>query len=368
MHIGRASAKGFNWIHLTGLMVLTLCASALVIDFGFYFTAQNQLQTSADASALAATDELYRSNSLDPMDRRSDASYAASDYVDRNQPGILLDSSDVTFGFVDSDTRQYNSETFETVSTSPDYVMTGGVNAVRVAVRRTDDSSNGPLQTIMAQALNIPTMQTGAFSVAMLERSIGSVSSGLRPIYACEPQVTMAMADGNPENNVIRIYGDRMMVDGVSNLPGCPAPGSGNWGFADLRNCDPDAPGSNDTAQWFASGFEGTVFADECYSTQTGNFISNSGVKDALDQLIANETVITIPVYDEYSGGGSNTNVRISGFTGFVVTGYQANGSANNRYIEGYFKKTVCRDECSSGEEGSGSGGLMVKLRLASQS
>jgi Flp pilus assembly protein TadG len=367
-YLKRRASRGMHLIQLAGLMVLIVMVSALAIDFGFYYASQNQLQTSTDASALAAAAELYRSNALDPSLRREEAVDMAQEYVEKNQPNLTLDSGDITFGFVDPATKMYDPNTFETISTDPAYKLTGGINAARIRLMRGGGGSNGPLQTIMAKTLGIDSMSTGAYSVAFLDRGVSSISAGLRPIYACEAQVNKAMEDGIAENNVIRVYGDRMEVDGVGNIAGCPQPGSGNWGFADLRNCDPDAPGANSTATWFDAGFGGTVYADECYSTQSGNFISNNDVEAALDKLIANKTIITLPVYDGYSGGGSNTKVDVSGFAGFVITGYTSNGPAADRNIQGYFTKTVCGHECTTSNDGSGSGGLVVKLRLAYQS
>lgn len=351
-----------------GLILLSLMVSALAIDFGFYFSAQNRLQTASDAAALASAAELYRSNALDPIERQEDATIAADDYVTANEPNLTLDANDTTFGYVDPSIKKYEADNYATPSNNPNYAMTGGYNSVRIVLKRTQDSSNGPLKTIIARMLGIENMNAGAFSVAFIDQGIASVNNGgLRPIYACQAQVTQAMLDNIPENNVIRIYGDRMEVDGLANIAGCPPPGSGNWGFADLRNCNSDVPGANDTAAWFESGFPGTVHSNQCYSTQSGNFLTNSAVREALDTLIANETVISIPVYNQYSGGGANTRVNISGFVGFVITGYSAQGSANNRHITGYFTKTLCRNECTTSTDNSGSGGLMAKLRLAYQ-
>lgn len=368
MRIQRSSLRGTHLIQMAGLAIIMVMISAVTIDFGYYFAAQNRLQTATDASALAAAAELYHSNSLDPDGRRIDATFMAEDYVDRNESGLVLDGDDIRFGFIDPATKKYNPDTFDTLSTDASYNLTGGMNAARIRLMRSEDSSNGPLQTIVGKVLGFDTMSTGAYSVAFLDSAVSSVSTGLRPIYACEAQVDKAVEDNIPENNVIRIYGDRMEVDGVGNLAGCPQPGSGNWGFADLRNCNPDAPGANDTASWFDAGFTGTVSTDQCYSTQSGNFISNNAVEEALDKLIAGKTIITIPIYDAYSGGGSNTRVNVSGFAGFVITGYRSNGSASGRYIEGYFTKTLCGNECGTTDETSNNGGLIMKLRMAFQS
>lgn len=349
-------------------MILIVMFSSLAIDFGYYFAAQNKLQTAADAAALAAADELYRSSSVDPMDRQDDAASVAQEYVSDNAPTLALDTQDAAFGYVDPATKRYIADQFLTATTNPNYAITGGYNAARVTVRQTEGSTNGPLDTIMGKVLGVNSMSTGAYSVAFLDLGVASITDGgLRPIYGCQAQLDQAMQDGIPENNVIQVYGDHMSIDGNSNIAGCPAPGSGNWGFADLRNCNPDAPGAHDTATWFNEGYDGTVSADQCYSTQSGNFITNSNVEDALDTLIANHTIIIVPLYNAYSGHGSNTKVTVSGFTGFVITGYTAQGPSSKRHITGYFTKTLCRSECTTSTNGGG-GGLVAKLRLAAQS
>jgi Flp pilus assembly protein TadG len=364
----RRVSSGYHIIQLMGLILLSLMVSAITIDSGFYFAAHNKLRTASDAAALAAASELYRSNALDPTERQDDARMAADDYISENEPSLTLDADDAAFGYVDPVTKTYQPANYGTPSNNPNYAMTGGINAARVVLRRTEGSSNGPLSTVVSRMLGINSMNAGTFSVAFIDQGIGSVTNGLRPIYACQAQVTQAMLDNIPQNNVIRIYGDRMEVDGIANIAGCPPPGSGNWGFADLRNCNPDVPGASDTASWFSTGFPGTVHSNRCYSTQSGNFLTNTEVRRALDTLIANETVISIPIYNQYSGGGADTQVTISGFVGFVITGYAANGSSNNRHITGYFTKTICTDECTTSSDGSGNSGLMAKLRLAYQS
>jgi hypothetical protein len=142
------------------------------------------------------------------------------------------------------------------------------------------------------------------------------------------------------ENNVIRIYGSKFLMDGSTQ--DCPVPTSGNWGFADLRDCNPGTVGASTIGDWFLNGYSGVVTAGQCYSTKPGNFISSGPVSSALDTLIKNKTVITIPLASSFNGSGSNSSVDVSGFAGFVIKSYVGNGNANNRYIEGYYTFTKC--------------------------
>lgn len=366
MRVIRYKARGVQMIHFIGLMMLTLIVSALAIDFGWYFGAQNQLQTGADAAAIAAVDALYRSSAVDPEDRLLEAEFAAQDLMDANLPDHILEDGDITFGFIDPGTKAYDPDTFTTPNPDPDYAATGGYNAVRVAARRSGNSVNGALPAIMANMFGVNTMDTAAFSVALIDNTVNEITDGgLRPFYACEGLLDTALADGNISNNEIRIYGQQVEIDGENQVANCPPPGSGNWGFADLRNCSPGAVGMSTMGEWILNGYPGSVTAGECYSTQPGNAISSTHARNALDTLIANQTVITLPLYNQYSGGGSNTQVTVSGFVGFVVTDYQATGSASNRYIQGYFTQAVCTSGCRANGGSGPSGASIVKLRLA---
>jgi hypothetical protein len=213
-------------------------------------------------------------------------------------------------------------------------------------------------------------MATQADSIALMDQTVNGIDNGgLRPIYVCEAQFKKAMEDGVPENDVVRIYGDHVEVNGVQTQTGCPAMGSGNWGFADLRNCSPDAVGSSTIRDWLTKGFPGTVNVGQCYSSSPGNFISSASTE--LDKLVSDKTVFPLPLYDSWSGNGSNTSVNVSGFVGFKITSYKANGSQASRYIEGRFQRYACKQGCVSGNSHTGAsttpGGSVVKIRLASQ-
>lgn len=364
----RPFKDGFMTIQLLGLVMLSLIMSGLAIDFAFLYAAQNHLQTAADSAALAATQELYSSIAVDPDDRLADAKDAAADFVDSNEDGLSLASDDVVFGYVNPTTKKYDRLNFKTPTLDPSYTATNGYNAVYVRVRKSEGSANSPLRTIMANLLGISHMNAEAESVALLDQGITSISNGgVRPIYACQAQFNRTMQDGIPQNDVVRVYGQHVEVNGVQNEAGCPTMGSGNWGFADLRNCNSNAVGSSTISDWFRSGFPGTVRAGQCYSTNPGNFIPS--IADELDDLIANQVVFPVPLYNSWSGGGSTSQVNVSGFVGFRITGYKSNGNASGRYIEGYFTRYLCNTGCTSTSvPGVTPGGAVVKIRLAYRS
>jgi len=353
---------------MIGLTFVGLMISAMAIDFSYYFTAKNVMQTASDSAALAAAEEMYRDINPDPTSRLNDARLEAKVFLAKNQPNMTLDASDILFGYINPATRLYNPNTFSTPSNDPNLAATGGYNAVRVLVQKTSSSSNGQLNTIMANLFGVHKVDLSVGSVAMVDQAVNGINNGgLRPIYACQAQFNRVMQDSIPENNTVRIYGDHVEIDGVQNVAGCPAMGSGNWGFADFTDCGAGSVGASTIRDWFASGYPGPVNIGSCYSTKPGNFISS--ISGQLDTLVSNKTIFPIPLYDSWGGNGSNTHVNVSGFAGFKITNYVANGAQANRYIEGHFYRYTCQltSGCTTGGSGiTTPAGSVVRLRLAS--
>lgn len=362
----RSVQAGNMTVIFVGFFLFTVMIFALCVDFAFAFGEQNQLQTAAEAAALAAAQELYTSNSTTPAARQSDAFQTASGMVNDNAYAPLQ-SSDVTYGYIDPSNPQYDASTFSNASSDSNWSYLGGYNAVRVTVRRLAGSTGGTFQTIFAQMAGVQSVGLAASAVALLDNQVSSVASGVRPIYGCKQQFDIANANGGDvTQHVIRIYGQQFYIDGNTNLSQCPPPGSGNWGFADLRPGDPNgAPGDGDLVPWWESGYSGSIYDNQFYGTQPGNELSDSGVKGAISTLELNKTVITIPLIDnQYSGSGSNVKAHVVGFAGFVITNAVTNGSANSRYVEGHFVKSTCTAICPGG--GSLENDGIMRIRLAS--
>lgn len=127
----RAAQQGSQIIQLFGIIIIIMMASAIAIDFGYYYAEQNRLQTAADAAALAAVSSIYYDTSTVPNQKLTAASNAAAEMVEANQDGLLLGDDDVIFGFVDPTTKLYEPATFRSPNMSPDYALTGGYNAVQ---------------------------------------------------------------------------------------------------------------------------------------------------------------------------------------------------------------------------------------------
>jgi hypothetical protein len=429
---------------MTGLTLIGFMVFSLAIDTAKTLTVQNNLQTAAEASAMAGIQEFWLSDASSSDAKQEDAKEMAQDLSDANLPkDINFIADDVEFGYVDPDTKTAN-EDFDLPHPTK-YMATGGYNAIKVIVIRDEEHSAGAVPTWFGSMFGKNKIDTQANALAMLSVQIGKITSGLRPIYGCQAQydAVKQYVDQGLSSPKVRIYGDSYYIytglgsplasaeksgnvyissisgfsmdktlssfmqnkselgflgtyalgaaggngngngngggnnsgSGSSNdngnsgnssdqlegwtlVAGCPEPGSGNWGFADLRDCSSGSVGASTVGDWFANGYNGTVEVGKCYSTKPGNFIASGPVSNALDQLIANQTKIMIPVVPEngFNGSGSNTQVYPSSFVGFVITDYKATGNQESRYIEGYYTKMTCKGQCHiSGSAGEGS-------------
>lgn len=136
----RASRRG-NYAILVGVSFSVLLGfAAIAIDSAFVNLAFVQAQAAADAGAHAAIVKLRRSGDVD------EARVTAEDFINANNlmgnAAKVDPAEDIIFGGWD-----YGSRTFDEGAAY--------VNAVRVNVRKTDDSPNGAMQTLMMKLFGV---------------------------------------------------------------------------------------------------------------------------------------------------------------------------------------------------------------------
>ncbi len=147
-------------IVFTAVMLVVLCGfAAMTLDVGYMYNVRADLQRTADAAALAAASRLAEHDAADPVAR---AREAAVEYVKKNPSlgaDLTVDNDDVTFGLAnyDADTNTFN---FEETEVLPD--------AVRVRVRRTKDSPNGPVTLWFARIFGMQTTDVSAQATAVM--------------------------------------------------------------------------------------------------------------------------------------------------------------------------------------------------------
>jgi len=152
--------RGAVLIIVAAALVVLLGFAALAVDLGALYSARTQLQSGADAAALAAVSEIDSGQ----------ATTAAAEFASFNtvmDTPITLDPADIVTGSLD----------FSTGTFTP-----GGQpsNAVKVIARRTDGSPDGPLPLFFGRVLGRNAASVEAESVAAIDSRI----SGVRPANA----------------------------------------------------------------------------------------------------------------------------------------------------------------------------------------
>ncbi len=126
-------------------LTVLLGFAALTIDLGYLYLVRTELQVSADAAALAAAGELA---TLDgdrlALARARAQEYAAKNKISNEAPMLDMET-DVVFGEVDLDAE--SGQYAFTPMSNPNPAL---VDAVRVRVRRTEDSPNGAVALFFA--------------------------------------------------------------------------------------------------------------------------------------------------------------------------------------------------------------------------
>ncbi|MDX1711995.1 MAG: TadG family pilus assembly protein, partial [Rhodovibrionaceae bacterium] len=152
---------------LIGLFALV---AALVIDMGYGFVSRNQLQVTADASALAGASQLAEDDAAVMAE--------ANAFAELNMPaaryGDVLADSDIEIGHWDNDTRVFTA---------------GGTprNAVRVTTRRSAAAGNA-VNTFFAQIAGIDSLDVNTAAVAVN----GADEDRLHCLHAMNPTQAMA--------------------------------------------------------------------------------------------------------------------------------------------------------------------------------
>ncbi|RME38363.1 MAG: hypothetical protein D6788_07590 [Planctomycetota bacterium] len=153
--------RGTVAVQLVVALPVLLSLAAITVDVGTLYNTRNDLQRTADAAALSAIGVLaYAGPGVDPVPA---ARETALDYVRRNHvmgQGVTADPrQDVVFGRAVLDEATGN------------YVFTPAaapVNAVRVTVRKTEDSPNGPAPLFFAHVFGRQFSNVSASSTAMV--------------------------------------------------------------------------------------------------------------------------------------------------------------------------------------------------------
>lgn len=342
-----AKSLGQGMLQTVGLLLVTLMVGGLAVDTGFYYAETQTLHSAADASALGAVAELFKSSNPDLQGRLGEARIEAQTLALQNTNRVLNDA-DIEFGYVDPVTGAYNANTFTTPTTNSVFATTGGYNAVRVTAKAANGQANAAIPAVFTTLLGRQNFDAAANAVAVYGGGV-SGASGLRPVYLCQTAWDYAKQHyGDPTVPQITFYGATLQVGNttLNQAATCGAMGPGNWGLADFDRNN-GAPGNATVKDWWDNGYSGSVNVGEDYEVQPGNPIQT--YTSTFNTLKNNGTVIQVPLYSTTSGNGSNALFRVSQIASFVITDYKTTGAQNQRYIRGYFRRTLCTSDCTMG-------------------
>ncbi len=265
---------------LTTVLIGTL---AFVTDYGLAYVHERGLQNGADAAALAVAQKIALEGGPTASCSQLAATYQAqgqaiaADYVSKNR--TASDASLSSFGISCNASGTMLIVDVATSQDSPTFF--GGIL--------------GKDGVDLAQ--NAKAVVTPAATVV-----------GLRPFAVCKGVALQAIASPTI-NHTVRL-------DNTSF--GCGS-ASGNWGIMDFNG------GSNSTgeiADWILNGYDGPISNNPPVYLPGNPGAPNPGALDAeMDWLMGKE--IVIPVYDQLTGNGQNSQFRIMGFLSLRMCGYK---------------------------------------------
>ena len=269
----RGQALVFTVLVLTVLLGMF----ALVLDVGSWFRAQRDVQSTADAAALAAAQELPESTGR--------ASALAAEYVSKNGGG----SAEISF-----------------------ITSISGPDTVRVRIQR-------PAPGFFARIFGVDSVTVRAKASARSSaidqaRYAAPIAVDVHhPLLGCLPSPCF----GQPTTLDLQKVGPGAFR--LLNLDGSRG-GTG--------------PGT--LAEWIAQGFDGLMPLGNYFSDPGAKF-NSSQMKSSMNFILGKE--LLFPLYDSVSGNGSNLTYHVIGWVGFTVTSFSGNGSKGT--VTGSFQRVI---------------------------
>lgn len=289
---------------LIGLALLTLLVtSATVVDAGALYWEKRQVQTAADGAALAAVFDLAEGKGS------YQAQVTAAQYVGDNLPGK---NAQVDFQVV-------------------------GSNKARVAVTTNPDLFIAPVIGVRTAAVH---------ASATAKYGVADKVTNLVPFMVPQYKVAPHTGAGNP--GVFEFGDDRP-------LPG-PEKGTQQKGYFWLSDFDGGANGTPAFDSWIRDGYKGEVGVGDI-ENGTG---MKTALKGALEDRMATDPLIVLPVYKATEGGGDNGKYKTVGFVEFHINSFDLQGSPKS--ITGYFTTGTVTTGFDSDDDGANYGVMAINL------
>lgn len=192
----RPNRRGMSFIWAVIFMFLFAAITGLGLDTGVVMRTAHQLQNGADASALAAAQEigdldLARQAAID----LGLANIAGQQPIQLDGNPANLADGDIIFGSYDRDNASF-TPTLE------------GPNAVKVIARRTDTSPNGKLPLIFGPSFGVTDVNVSRYAIALNQGGTGAGLIALNPHDPCTLRI-------NGNNSIVINTTDEYDDDGA---------------------------------------------------------------------------------------------------------------------------------------------------------
>jgi Flp pilus assembly protein TadG len=277
----RRCERGQALVLMVLLMVSLLGLATLVVDVGSWFRSKRQLQSTADAAALAGAQAL--------PNRPGDASGLAQQYATKNASDLA--SADYSIG---SDLAPNDQITVHVTRNAPGlFAKVFGINSVQVGATATAEAKT------MAQAKHVAPIT--------VKNTEPMLSGPGCPCFGPGDETTLPLKTGAP--------GGFALVD---------LSGSGNGTASD-----------DEIADWIVNGYPAYLPVGT-YLSDPGAKFNKSQIQSALNSRIGSE--LLFPVFDTYSGGGANAGYHVIGWAAFHIESTSLNGTGS---ITGYFTEVT---------------------------
>jgi Flp pilus assembly protein TadG len=341
----RQTRKGNVVVLAAFLMVGMMGFLAFAIDLGVVCVARDELQRTADASAIAATWELideealsgYGNPLLTSNARARADEYAAMNAVLMSYPQLADD--DVQVGYL-ADPTDPNGQ-MDTTGLYPP-------NAVRVTVRRTA-TQNGTVPLLFGRAMGMAETSVSANATAAMYTSFKGFQTpsngsnlGILP-FALDWQSWNDLVENNVgTDNWTWDADDGVVRSGPDGIKECnlypQGTGSpGNRGTVDIGSSN------NSTADIARQIKDGVSPADLNYHggkleldesgqlTLNGDTGISAGIKDELASVMGEPRII--PVFTQVQGPGNNAMYTITMFAGVRIMEVQLTGKNTSKKV-----------------------------------
>jgi hypothetical protein len=280
---------------LLGLVGMT----SLVIDGGSWFRTQRQVQTAADAAALAGAQDL-------PID--STAQTTANTYAQQNFSGIAAP-----------------------IVTFPSTAPCAPHSCIDVVAQK-------PVSGIFLPALNATARAHARAQI--------SVPLSMKNVAPIALQQTQACIVSNPScfgpgHTVTIDFDYSNIAPGMFGLINVEC-------YSDTSSyCGNGSIGGNDLRDVVENGYPGMLPSQKWYGIKTGNTVGpvRQGLEDAADA----HKILLFPIWDVASA--ANKTFHIIGWAAFVITPNHAgvNWTSQNKKLTGYFTTFIATDVAGGG-------------------